>query len=100
MKSDWSKQFVNIGYMQKNGYGRSYRARREAYHESERYLKIWARKKSLFVSRCQVCDEFVAWNKEIRKIHLVTKDDYGYFFNDKDFHSVQCRIQETEIKQV
>ena len=95
-QSSWSDQFVNIGYMQKTGYGKSYKARRQAYHESERFVKQWGRKKILYVSQCQVCMNFVAWNKETRKIHLVTKDEFGYWFNDKDFHSFECKIVKKE----
>lgn len=93
-KSSWEQQFTNIGY-----YRRGYRARREAYHESERFVKMFNRKvPTLWVSRCNVCNQFVGWNKVTRKVHLLTKDDYGYWFNDKDFHSRECRISSESAK--
>ena len=88
-KTEWEKQFTNIGFMR-----RGYRARREAYHESERFIKMFNRKvPTLWVSRCNFCNRFVGWNKVTRKVHLLTKDSYGYWYNDKDFHNHDCKIQ-------
>ena len=77
----WEDKYINIGYMS----GR-YRARRQAYNEKERYTKMWQRKEHLYVSKCKLCNSFVAWNKTTRQIHLLTKDQYGYWYNEKDMH--------------
>ena len=78
---EWKDKYVNIGYM-----SGKYRARRQAYNEKERYTKMWQRKEHLYVSQCTLCKSFVAWNKTTRQIHLLTKDQYGYWYNEKDMH--------------
>lgn len=81
VKMEWKDKYLDIGYMS----GR-YRARRQAYNEKERYTKMWQRKEHLYVSQCKLCKSFTAWNKVTRQIHLLTKDQYGYWYNEKDMH--------------